>query len=100
LGDARAHLVLLAVEKKWRNNGIGHKLLDWQLQAALTAGLADISLEVRAANRGAQLFYASHGFAQVRSLKRYYCGVEDAIRLRLSPIRATVPRVGHKSPTS
>ncbi len=100
LGDARAHLVLLAVEKKWRHQGVGRELLDWQLRAAQTAGLADISLEVRAGNLSAQSFYASAGFEQVRSLKRYYCGVEDAIRLRLSPIRAAVPNPEHKSPTS
>ena len=87
LGDARAHLVLLAVENKWRNQGIGRELLDWQLRAAQTAGLADMSLEVRDSNRTAQLFYASAGFSKIRVLPRYYCGVEDAVRLRLSPLR-------------
>lgn len=99
IGDARAHLVLLAVEKSSRNRGIGRELLEWQLLAAQTAGLADMSLEVRASNRTAQLFYASTGFRKVRTLPQYYCGVEDAVRLRLTPIRARQPMHEKNSPT-
>jgi len=87
LGDARAHLVLLAVEKSWRNQGVGRELLNWQIRAAQTAGLADMSLEVRAANREAQSFYFAADFQKVRVIPRYYSGLEDAIRLRLSPVR-------------
>jgi len=87
LGESRAHLVLLAVEKKWRNQGVGRELLNWQLYAAQTAGLADMSLEVRATNTGGQRFYAAANFQKIRVLARYYNGAEDAIRLRLSPIR-------------
>lgn len=99
LGDVRAHLVLLAVERKWRNAGVGRELLDWQVRAAQTAGLADMSLEVRAGNRTAQLFYRSTGFVKIRELRRYYCSVEDAIRMRLSPLRACQPGIQKKSPT-
>lgn len=98
IGDARAHLVLLAVEKAHRNQGIGRELLEWQLLAAQTAGLADMSLEVRALNRTAQLFYASAGFRKIRTLPRYYCGVEDAIRFRLTPIRARQPMLEKNLP--
>lgn len=90
--------MLLAVEKVWRNRGIGRELLEWQLLAAQTAGLADMSLEVRADNRTAQLFYAASGFQKVRTLPKYYCGVEDAVRLRLSPIRASQPMLEKNSP--
>lgn len=99
IGDARAHIVLLAVERSWRNKGIGRELLEWQLLAAQTAGLADMSLEVRASNRTAQLFYASVGFDRVRVLPKYYCGLEDAIRLRLSPIRARQPMLEKNTPS-
>jgi len=87
LGDARAHLVLLAVEKEWRNQGIGRELLNWQIRAAQIAGLSDMSLEVRAANNAALRFYSAADFRKVRVIPRYYSGLEDAIRLRLSPIR-------------
>ncbi len=94
----RAHLVLLAVEPTFRNRGIGNQLLQWQLLCAQNAGLADISLEVRAGNPTAQLFYKSAGFKRIRTLKRYYCGVEDAFRMRLSPIRATQTDFGSSTP--
>lgn len=87
LGDVRAHLVLLAVEPRYRKRGVGLELLNWQITAAQTAGLTDMSLEVRVANRVAQLFYASVGFMRIRLLPNYYCGVEDAVRYRLEPIR-------------
>ncbi len=96
LGETRAHLVLLAVEKNWRNHGVGRELLDWQLHAAQTAGLTDMSLEVRAKNHDAQRFYAAANFQKVRVLTRYYSGIEDAIRLRLSPIRVNNANV-HKN---
>ena len=87
LGDVRAHLVLLAVEPRYRKRGVGLELLNWQIRAAQTAGLTDMSLEVRVANRVAQLFYASVGFMHIRLLSNYYCGVEDAARYRMKPIR-------------
>jgi len=87
IGDVRAHLVLLAVEKISQNQGVGRELLNWQLRAAQTAGLSDISLEVRASNKPAQRFYSAFGFKKVRELPEYYSCIEDAIRLRLSPIR-------------
>jgi len=99
IGDARAHLVLLAVDKSSRNKGIGRELLEWQLLAAQTAGLADMSLEVRSGNRTAQRFYESIGFKKVRMLPKYYCALEDAVRLRLSPIRARQPMLEKNSPT-
>jgi len=99
IGDARAHLVLLAVDKSSRNKGIGRELLEWQLLAAQTAGLADMSLEVRSGNRTAQRFYEAIGFKKVRILPKYYCALEDAVRLRLSPIRARQPMLEKNSPT-
>lgn len=98
LGETRAHLVLLAVEPEWRKNGVGSQLLQWQLIAAQTAGLTDMTLEVRASNLLAQHFYENAGFNKVRVLYQYYCGVEDAIRLRIAPIRARNPDLLKKSP--
>lgn len=73
--------------------GIGNQLLQMQLHSAQTAGLTDISLEVRASNKTAQHFYRKAGFQQLRTLKDYYCGAEDALRYRMSPIRAQVPSI-------
>jgi len=98
LGEVRAHLVLLATEKRWQNQGVGRELLNWQIRAAQTAGLTDMSLEVRAANNAAQRFYAAANFRKVRLLPRYYSGVEDAIRFRLAPIRVRKPDFHKNSP--
>lgn len=98
LGEDRAHLVLLAVEKRWQNQRVGRELLDWQIRAAQTAGLTDMSLEVRAGNSEAQRFYCSAGFQKVRVIPRYYSGLEDAIRLRLSPVRVCEADVHNNLP--
>ncbi len=87
LGDARAHLVLLAVNSKCRRRGLGSRLLGWQLTAAQTAGLTDITLELRENNRAAQCFYSKMGFTCIRTLPGYY-GSENGLRMRLSPIKA------------
>lgn len=82
-----AHLILLAVCAESRRQGIGARLLGWQVEALLTAGIRRLSLEVRARNRGARLFYQALGFRFVRELPRYYDGREDAVLMRLEPVR-------------
>jgi len=89
LGVARAHLVLLAVEKKYQHQGVGGELLDWQIRAAQTAGLTDMSLEVRATNRQAQLFYAVAGFRSVRILSRYVIPTRMCENNRQRPNQST-----------
>jgi len=94
LGEARAHLVLLAVSKPSRRTGIGSNLLKWQLEAAQTAGINDMTLELRSTNMAARLFYQSAGFEQTRTIAGYYNGQEDALRFRLNPIRIAEPHTG------
>lgn len=89
--NRHAHLVLMAVNSQWRRQGLGNTLMNWQITAAQTAGLQAVLLEVRDRNRNARLFYQQLGFRYVETLKRYYCGREDAVRMRLSPIRVPVP---------
>jgi len=69
--------------------------MNWQIKAAQTAGLVDLSLEVRARNREARLFYQQVGFRFVERLPRYYCGREDAVRMQLSPVRTPDPHRRH-----
>lgn len=83
-----AHLLLLAVEPSRRRRGIGRGLMAWLEKSARTAGIARVHLEVRAANREAQLFYRALGFSETRYIPRYYEGREAAVgmvnRLRVS----------------
>lgn len=82
-----AHMVLLAVHPGCRREGIGLQLIRWHVDALQVAGAMRLSLEVRARNREARLFYQQSGFRYVRSLPRYYCRREDAVQMTLAPIR-------------
>jgi len=79
--DARAHLVLLAVEPSHQGRGIGRALLEWLESTARTAGTFLIDLEVRANNLAARGFYARLGFAEAGTRRGYYAGREDAVRM-------------------
>lgn len=90
-GRTRAHLVLHAVTPGLRRLGYGRRLLEWQIGAAMTAGLGSLSLEVRASNREALAFYAAIGFESIGRVEGYYSSREDAISLRLAPLRLIDP---------
>jgi len=78
----RAHLNLLAVAPAFRRQGIATTLLEWLEKTALVAGVADISLEVRAQNGSGRRFYQRLGYQEVEQIPRYYSGRETAYRLR------------------
>lgn len=80
-GDTKLHLNLLAVTPTQQRMGVGSALLAWLEQSALTAGIDEIHLELRANNRAARYFYQSQGFAVTRSVPRYYRGEETALRM-------------------
>jgi ribosomal-protein-alanine N-acetyltransferase len=81
-GDEQARLELLGVANRYRRMGIGRGLLEWLEKCAIVAGIADIFLEVRAANDGAQAFYERLGYRKLAYLPGYYQGREAAIRMR------------------
>jgi ribosomal-protein-alanine N-acetyltransferase len=78
-GDLRAHLVLFAVEPRYRRTGIGGALLKWLEATCVTAGIQDIRLEVRAGNQQAQRFYRNRGFATIGRIAGYYERREAAV---------------------
>jgi ribosomal-protein-alanine N-acetyltransferase len=78
-GDVRAHLVLLAVEPRFRKSGIGGALLKWLESSCVTAGIQDVRLEVRAGNSLAQRFYRNRGFINVGRIPGYYDRREAAV---------------------
>ena len=81
-GQQRAHLSLLAVMPQQRRRGIAKALLGWLEKTALVAGIAEVTLEVRASNLGARRFYARAGFTEIMQIPGYYSGRETAHRLR------------------
>jgi ribosomal-protein-alanine N-acetyltransferase len=80
--DDDAHLDLLGVRPEQRRGGLGEALMEWLEAPALVAGIATVSLEVRASNRGARAFYERFGYRTIERLPRYYQGREAALRMR------------------
>jgi ribosomal-protein-alanine N-acetyltransferase len=78
-GDLRAHLVLIAVEPRYRRSGVGGALLRWLEASCVTAGIQDIRLEVRAGNQLAQRFYRNRGFTVMGLIPGYYDRREAAV---------------------
>ena len=77
--DAQANLDLLAVKPDFRRRGVGKQLVTWLEKVALTAGVFNVFVQVRAGNTGAVRFYQSLGYAALEQDKTYYSGVEAGI---------------------
>ena len=79
--DVDAHLLLFGVEPIYRNRGIGSSLLNWLESTAATAGIELIFLEARVTNSVARAFYKARGYRELETVRRYYSGREDAVRI-------------------
>jgi ribosomal-protein-alanine N-acetyltransferase len=80
-GDARAHLVLLAVLPAYRRRGVASRLLAWLTETAQVAGVMSIHVELRAGNHAARALYRTAGFAETLRIEGYYRGRETAVRM-------------------
>jgi ribosomal-protein-alanine acetyltransferase len=79
----RGHLLNIAVDEKWRRNGIGTMLLEAAIRYVLEHGVDELWLEVQAINAGAREFYALKGFKNTgKRLRNYYPDGGDAIVMR------------------
>lgn len=79
--DTRMHLSLLAVTVAQQRSGIGRALVAWLEDSALTAGVSEIRLELRANNPGARFFYQALGFDFIGKMPGYYRGEETAFKM-------------------
>lgn len=78
-----AHLISIALDKRYWGLGLGGYLLDRAINDAWSHGASEIVLEVRVSNKRAQYLYLSRGFRVSRVLEKYY-GDEDAYLMRLA----------------
>jgi ribosomal-protein-alanine N-acetyltransferase len=62
----------IAVEERFRGQGIGARLLDHALEVAVSRGVESVYLEVRISNQRASALYASRGFEQIGVRRNYY----------------------------
>jgi ribosomal-protein-alanine N-acetyltransferase len=67
-----AHVTTIAVDRRRRGNGIGHRLLLGLIDRALVRGARWMTLEVRPSNTVAISLYHKFGFRDVALRKRYY----------------------------
>lgn len=87
--DDDAHLLLLAVQPKSRQSGIGRAMVEWLEKSCRTAGIQRIRLEVRASNDAARRFYEKLGFGLVSQVAAYYGKREAAVVMGKSLIAAS-----------
>ena len=74
------HIATIAVDPAWQRHGIARCLLVELVRQAMELGAAQLTLEVRVTNRGAQDLYRSFGFAPGGARKAYYAdNGEDAL---------------------
>jgi len=88
-GDVTAHLALLAVKPSHQRCGIGRQMMTWLEEAALIAGIATVSLELRSNNFAARTFYRMLGYKEQSYIPGYYRGVETAVKMSREIRRAT-----------
>jgi N6-L-threonylcarbamoyladenine synthase len=96
-GSGQADVQTIAVAEQIRRQGIGAMLLDALLAEARARDAAEVFLEVRADNPGAEALYASRGFARIAIRPAYYQpdGVDAVVmRSRLEPTAGTAVGAG------
>jgi ribosomal-protein-alanine N-acetyltransferase len=81
-----AHLLNLAVSRRWRRCGVGRQLLQFVMAEARKQNCVMFYLEVRPTNIAALQLYGNAGFRQMGTRRDYYPaagGREDALFLGL-----------------
>lgn len=72
-----AELLLIAVDSKWRNKGVGGYLLQNCIKKARNSGMTTLHIEVRENNRAIE-FYQRAGFEEIHRRPAYYKGKDGA----------------------
>jgi len=74
------HITNIAVHPKYRQMGVGSKLLEALMKRANTEGITKMTLEVRRNNKAARHLYEKYGFTVYGIRKEYYAdNGEDAL---------------------
>ena len=76
--EKSARILMLAVDSKFRNQGIGTALLNHFITNCKKEGIVSVSLEVRTSNQEAIKFYQNRGFQIISFLPNYYTDGESA----------------------
>lgn len=76
--EHKGRILLIGVDEKYQNKGIGSKLLRGLLLTFFLKGITEVELEVRVSNVRAIKFYEKRGFRKKFRLDNYYEDGEDA----------------------
>jgi ribosomal-protein-alanine N-acetyltransferase len=76
-----AHLLLFAVRRASRRQGVGSAVLLWLEEVARAAGARRIRLEARRENAAARIFYNEHGYHERAIRRGMYGQAVDGIRM-------------------
>jgi ribosomal protein S18 acetylase RimI-like enzyme len=79
--DHFSHLLKIAVRSDYQGEGLGKKLLDFDIDRFKQWGVFKFYLEVDASNYNAVGLYRSRGFKQVNIIKQFYSDGGDALIL-------------------
>ena len=77
--SGHGHISGIAMDREYRMNGMGKRLLKMVDAEFLADGFEQITLEVRKSNRNAIRFYKKNGYKKSYDIKGYYADGEDAI---------------------
>ena len=81
--EVECRVLMLAIRKEYRNQGLGTMLLNRFLLEGANRGVHFVSLEVRASNLSAIRFYQRLGFMMTGRIPNYYSNGEDGYTLCL-----------------
>ena len=76
--EKTARILMLAVDREFRGQGIGSALLNHFTTNCRSEGIVSISLEVRISNQEAIQFYQNRGFQIISFTPNYYTDGEAA----------------------
>ncbi|HSQ01818.1 MAG TPA: ribosomal protein S18-alanine N-acetyltransferase [Methanobacterium sp.] len=77
--EDEGHIISIAVDKSYRRQDVGSKLVETSLEIFKKFKVKRIKLEVRVGNKGARKFYSKMGFKEEKIVEDYYEDLEDAV---------------------
>lgn len=77
--DGQVQILKIATDQAYRRRGIAAELIALVAADARDLGAAEMTLEVRASNAGAQTFYERMGLSSIGVRPHYYSDREDAV---------------------
>jgi ribosomal-protein-alanine N-acetyltransferase len=83
--EHEARILMFAVDRRFRGQGIGTRLMDAFLVRCRSRAFRRVTLEVRVSNATAIRFYTRHLFSVVDLLRAYYSDGENGYQMAREP---------------